>query len=92
MTTMPKYEIKIRLTHAEQREFESVDLAKAYAIGRVEKAPASVEAKLHSIVQIDPPLPDRPCPGCEPKAAPTFTLPPAAVDVEIDLPPPTTAA
>lgn len=70
-----KFEIKIRLTHTEVREFESAGLAHAYAAGRIEKSQAHF-ATLQSIIQVDPPFVDRPCPGCQPvNTAPLLKLP-----------------
>lgn len=85
-----KFEIKIRLTHTEVREFESMKLALAYAFGRSSKS-ENVAAVVHSVIQIDPPLIDRPCPGCHPAInSPTLTLPAPTHDddgreIEIDL-------
>jgi hypothetical protein len=78
-----KFEIKIRLTHTEVKEFETAALAHAYATGRVEKSQGHA-ATLASIVQVDPPLVERPCPGCQPTPTPTPTPPP---EIEIDLSP-----
>jgi hypothetical protein len=83
---MPKFEIKTRVTHTDVAEFETVELAKAHAFARAEKS-QHVSAVVQSIIQIDPPLPDRPCPGCHPGAVPRLVAP----EIEIDLgqvPPP----
>jgi hypothetical protein len=70
-----KFEIKIRVTARETGEFETSALALAYARQRVEKASATVEAALLSVIQTDPPLVDRPCPGCQPiNRAPILAL------------------
>lgn len=89
-----KYEIKIRVTARETGEFETSALAVAYARQRVEKANDTVEAVLLSVIQTDPPLVDRPCPGCQP--APVLALPAPTHDddgreIEIDLDPASTA-
>lgn len=68
-----KYEIKIRLTHTHTYEAETPQLAEAYAKGRVAQSEAH-DAVLHSIIQIDPPRVDAPCPGCEYKHRPAVTL------------------
>lgn len=82
-----KYEIKIRLTHTEVKEFESSALAHAYAQGRVDKSQDN-SAVLQSILQVDPPL-ERECPICHPsKPAPALPAPTHDDDgreIEVDL-------
>jgi hypothetical protein len=88
-----KYEITYRLTSKETVEFESSDLAKAYAFGRAEKS-KNVSAVVQSIIQIDPPL-ERECPVCHPPKIPALPAPVHDDDgreIEIDLDPSPQAA
>lgn len=86
---MPKFEIAIRVTATELKDFETADLAAAYAFNRAVKSERH-GAVVMSVKQVDPPLPDRECPGCAHKHAPAVMLrlpAPPVEEFEIDLGP-----